>query len=488
MDLTKLTLLEAKKDLDNKKISSVELTEECIKNIEKNRKLNAFITETFDLARKRAEVSDEKIAKGVGGKLEGLPIAVKDLFCTDGIKTTSASRFLENFIPPYESTVTAKMDKEGYVMIGKANMDEFATSATNKTSYFGPCINTYKADNDNRDLIPGGSSGGSAIAVSANMCLASTGSDTGGSVRQPASLCNLVGIKPTYGRISRYGMISYASSFDQAGIFTKDVKDCAYLLQIISGLDDKDSTSANVEVPNWLENINPNIKGKKVGIIKELEKYIDKDVDEDVKKIYYNTIDTLKKSGAIIVELSIPTIEASSLLYITLSYTELASNLSRFDGVRFGRRTDQEVHSLDELYCKSRGEGFGENLKKRILIGYYVSSSDNYEKYFLKSQKIRKKLANEFLEAFKNVDIIFTPTDSAPAYPINPTDEENKIIQERGVINDYFINAVNLCGLPAISVPSGFSKHGLPIGMQFIGKHFDEQTIFDFSLFLEQNR
>jgi len=487
MDLTKLTLLDAKKGLEKKDFSSSELTNECIKNIEKNKDLNAFITETFDLARKRAEVSDEKLAKGVGGKLEGIPLAMKDLFCTDGIKTTAGSKILENFIPPYESTVSSLLDKEGYVLVGKTNMAEFAADGTTKTSYFGPCINSYKSNIDKRDLVPGGSSGGSAVALATNMCLASTGSDTGGSVRQPASLCNLVGIKPTYGRISRYGMVAYASSFDQAGFFTKDIKDCAYLTEIVCGKDDKDSTTVDVEVPNFLTNINSNIKGKKIGVIKEVNDLLD-EINPQVKLAYLNCIESFKNGGAQIIEVSIPTICMGSLLYISLSYTELGSNLARYDGVRYGRRTEENVKNLDELYVKSRTEGFGKNIKKRILLGYYLSSSENYEKYFIKSQKIRRKLANEFAEAFKKVDVLFTPTDASVAFPIKPTDEESKILRKFGTIDDYMINPVNMAGLPAISVPFSFSKEGLPIGMHLIAKHFDEQSLFNFGKFIEDNR
>ena len=487
MELTKLTLLEAKKGLEEKKFSSQELTEEFIKNIEKNRRLNAFVLETFDLARKRAEVSDEKIAKGVGGKLEGLPMAVKDLFCTDGIRTTSCSKILENFIPPYESTVTSILKREGYVMLGKTNMDEFACGSTTKTSCFGPTINPFKANNDDRDLVPGGSSGGSAVAVASNMCLASTGSDTGGSVRQPASFCGLVGVKPTYGRISRYGMISYASSLDQAGFFTKDIRDSAFLTELTSGLDDKDSTTVANKVPNYLENLNSNIKGKKVGIIKEFLDLGDK-LEEDNKIAFNNAIELLKKGGAEIVEISIPSIETTALLYMVLSYTELGSNLARFDGVRFGRRTDQEVRSLEELYYKSRSEGFNENIKKRILLGYFLSSSENYEKYFIKSQKIRRKLSNEFAEAFKNVDVILTPSTVGVAFPIKQTEEEISKNKDSNALNDFFVCPANMVGLPAISVPFAMSKTGLPIGMHIIGNYFDEQSIFNFGLFFEENK
>ena len=390
MELTKLTLLEAKKGLENKEFTSLELTDACISNIEKNRNLNAFITETFDLAREKAKISDKKFLEGNSvGKLEGIPLAIKDIFCTKGVKTTSGSKMLENFIPPYESTVTQKLLDEGYVMLGKTNMAEFAADATNKTSYFGACINPYKKDGDDRDLIPGGSSGGSAIAVATNMCFGATGSDTGGSIRQPASLCNLVGLKPTYGRISRYGMVAYASSLDQGGFLTKDVKDCAYLTQIVCGKDDKDSTTVNQNVPDFLGNLNSNIKGKKVGIVKEFNQFLD-DIDPDVKDKFLKAIELLKQGGAEIVEVSIPTITASSLLYIVLSYTELASNLSRYTGVRYGTQTKENTSSYEELFIKSRTECFGENIKKRIVaythfdkladhIKRMVSEVDNME-------------------------------------------------------------------------------------------------------------
>lgn len=486
MNLAKMTVLEAKKALLNKEISSVELLDECIKNINTNKRLNVFVSETIDLAKERAKQSDKKIADGNAGKLEGIPFAVKDLFCTKGIRTTSSSRMLENFVPPYESTVSDILNKEGYVLVGKTNMDEFACGSTTKTSYFGETINSYKANNDDRDLVPGGSSGGSAVAVASGMALASTGSDTGGSIRQPASFCGLVGVKPTYGRISRYGMISYASSLDQAGFFTKDIKDSAFLINLVSGKDDKDSTTSDKSVPDYLKNLNSNIKGKKVGIIKEFLNLGDK-MEKDTQKAFENAINMLKTGGAEIVEISIPTITATALLYMAISYTELGSNLARFDGVRFGRRTEEDIKSLDELYYKSRSEGFNDNIKKRILLGYFLSSSENYEKYFIKSQKIRRKLANEFMEAFKKVDIILTPSTVGVAFPIKQTEEEINTNKDSNALNDFFVCPANMAGLPAISVPFGFSSTGLPIGMQFIGNYFDEQSIFDFGLFIEEN-
>lgn len=486
MNLTKMTLLEAKEALLNKKVSSVELTEECINKIKENKKLNAFVTETLDLAKEKAKESDKKIAEGKAGKLEGIPFAVKDLFCTKGIKTTASSKMLENFIPPYESTVTSILDKEGYVMVGKTNMDEFACGSTTKTSYFGATINPYKANNSDRDLVPGGSSGGSAVAVASEMAFGATGSDTGGSIRQPASFCGLVGIKPTYGRISRYGMISYASSLDQAGFFTKDIKDSAYLTELVSGKDDKDSTTVAKEVPNYLKNLNSNIKGKKVGIIKEFLNLGDK-LEKDNQKAFENAVELLKKGRAEIIEISIPTITVTDLLYMAISYTELGSNLARFDGVRYGHRTAEEVKSLDDIYYKSRSEGFNDNIKKRILLGYFLSSSENYEKYFIKSQKIRRKLANEFIEAFKKVDVILTPSTVGVAFPIKQTEEEINANKDSNALNDFFVCPANMAGLPAISVPFGFSSTGLPIGMQFIGNYFDEQSIFNFGLFIEEN-
>lgn len=486
-ELTKLTLLEAKKGLENKEFSSVELTKTFIENINKNKHLNAFTTENFDNAIKKAEECDKNIANGSAKKLEGLPLGVKENFCTKGVRTTACSKILENFIPPYESTVTQKLLDENYVLLGKTNMDEFACGSTTMTSCFGPAINPYKANNDSRDLIPGGSSGGSAVAVAGNLCLAGTGSDTGGSIRQPAGLCGLVGIKPTYGRVSRYGIIAYASSFDQAGWLTKDIADSAYLTDIICGYDEKDSTSANKEKTNFYNNLNTDIKGKKVGIIKEFLG-LDGKVDDDIYKQFYNTLDILKKSGCEIVELSIPTISFVPELYLILSYTELASNLARFDGVRYGYRTAQEVKSLDDLYYKSKAEGFNDNIKKRILLGYFFSSSENYEKYFLKAQKVRRKLVNEFLVALSEVDFLLTPTTPQTAFPLELTEQEKQKNMESNYLNDLFVCPVNMAGLPGLSVPVGFDSKGLPIGMHLIGKYFDEQTLFNVGLFLEKNK
>lgn len=486
-DITKLTLLEARKKLLNKEFSSKELTKAFVDKIEKDDKYNAFVLKNSENAIKKAEECDKNIAKGEVKKLEGLPIAVKDLFCTKGIRTTACSKILGNFIPPYESTVTQKLLDENYILLGKTNMDEFACGSTTMTSYFGPSINPYKAKDNDRDLIPGGSSGGSAAAVAGNLCLAATGSDTGGSIRQPAGLCNLVGIKPTYGRISRYGMVAYASSFDQAGWLTKDIADASYLTDIICGYDEKDSTCAKKEETNFYGNLNANIKGKKVGVIKEFLNLQGK-VSEDIYKKFYETIDLFKKEGCDIVELTIPTIDFVPELYTILSYTELASNLARYDGVRYGYRTSEEVKSLDDLYYKTRSEGFCDNVKKRILLGYFFSSLENYEKYFMKAQKVRRKLVNEFLNGLKIVDFIITPTTPQTAFPLELTEEEKKKNMESNYLNDLFVCPVNMAGLPGLSVPVGFDSKNLPIGVHLIGKHFDEQTLFDVGLFLEKSR
>lgn len=486
IEIKDLTLLEVKEKLQKKEFSSVELTKSCIEKIE-NSNLNAIVTPNFENALKKAEECDKNIAKGEAKKLEGIPIGVKDLFCTKGIRTTACSKILENFVSPYESTVTQKLADENYILIGKTNMDEFACGSTNMTSCFGPVINPFKANDDERDLVPGGSSGGSAAAVAGGLCLAATGTDTGGSIRQPAGLCNLVGIKPTYGRVSRYGIVAYASSFDQAGWLAKDIADASYLTDIISGYDEKDSTSVQKEETNFYKNLNANIKGKKVGIIKEFLNLQGK-VSDDIYKKFYETIDLLKKEGCKVLELTIPTIDFVPELYTILSYAELASNLARYDGVRYGYRTDKNIKNLDDLYCKTRSEGFCDNVKKRILLGYFFSSSENYEKFFMKAQKVRRKLVNEFLACFKDVDFILTPATPQTAFPINLTEEEKKKNMESNYLNDLFVCPANMAGLPGLTVPMGFDSKNLPVGMHIMSNYFDEQTLFDVGLFLEKNR
>ena len=482
-EITKLGLIETVTALKNKEFSSVELTNSYIKNIEDNRKLNAFVTDTFDLAIERAKKSDAKITTGNAGILEGIPLAIKDLFCTKDIRTTSCSKILENFVPPYESTVTEKLWNEGALMLGKSNMDEFAMGSANITSSFGPAINPYKRKNDETDLVPGGSSGGSAVAVAANLCVAATGSDTGGSVRQPASFTNIVGVKPTYGRCSRYGMIAFASSLDQAAIFTKNVRDSALLLKTISGYDSKDSTSMNKPVPDFDKLINSNIKGKKIGIPKE---YQVEGMNKDVSKLWEKGIAILKEKGAEIINISLPHTKYAPAVYYIVASAECSSNLARYDGVRYGYRTKEQNLSLEAMYEKTRSEAFGEEVKRRIMTGTYVLSAGYYDAYYKKAGQVRRLILQDFQDAFKNVDVILTPVTPTSAFPI-----DQSLINKDPVamyLNDIFTIPASLAGMPAASIPSGFDSDGLPLGLQIISNHFDEQAMFDVALALEEGR
>lgn len=481
-NLTKLNLIDTLKGLKNKEFSSTELTKSYIKNIEENSRLNAFITTTFDLALDGAKKADENIAKNQAKELEGIPLAIKDMFCTKNVRTTAASRMLENFIPQYESTVTQKLWNAGAIMLGKTNMDEFAMGSTNLTSYFGPVISPFKKNNSDEDLVPGGSSGGSAVAVAANLCVASTGTDTGGSIRQPAALTNIVGIKPTYGRCSRYGIIAYASSLDQAGIFAKNVIDATYLTQIICSHDDKDSTSSNLPVPNFEAVINSNVKGKKIGIAKE---YRLDNMPAEIEELWQKGINHLKRKGAEIVDISLPHTKYAPAVYYIIAPAECSSNLARYDGIRYGHRTDKKDVSLEELYQISRSEGFGFEVKRRILTGTYALSSGYYDAYYKKAQKVRNLILHDFKKAFEKVDVILTPTTPSAARSI--TEIKNNDDPIKVYLNDIFTIPVNLAGLPGISVPFGFNKEGLPLGLQVIAKHFDETTMFDVALALENH-
>lgn len=482
-ELTKLTIKQALEGLRAKKFSAVELTSAYIKNIEQNRHLNAFITESFDLALTQAKKSDEKIAAKNAGDLEGIPLGIKDLFCTKNLRTTAGSKMLADFVPTYESSVTQKLLDAGSVTLGKLNMDEFAMGSANTNSFFGPVINPYKKNDSNEDLVPGGSSGGSAAAVAANLCAGATGSDTGGSIRQPASFTNTVGIKPTYGRCSRFGMIAFASSLDQAGIFAKDVFDAALLQRVISGFDTKDSTSINLAVPDFEKLLNSDIKGKKIGIPKE---YFVAGMPEEIINLWNQGKEILKKRGAEIVEISLPHTNYAAAVYYIVASAECSSNLSRFDGVRYGFRASGENLSIEQMYEKTRAQGFGSEVKRRILTGTYVLSAGYFDAYYKKAQKVRNLVRQDFIEAFKKVDAILAPTTPSAAFSIN----ESKTIGEsdpvKMYLNDVFTIPVNLAGLPAISVPAGFNKDGLPLGLQIITKHFDEQTAFDVALALEE--
>ncbi|MES2677807.1 MAG: Asp-tRNA(Asn)/Glu-tRNA(Gln) amidotransferase subunit GatA [Pseudomonadota bacterium] len=479
-DLTKLTLKQTIAGLKNKEFKAVELNQAYIDNAIAGRNYNAFITETFDLALAQAKIADENIAKNSARELEGIPLAIKDLFCTKDIRTTAASKILENFVPQYESTVTKKLWQAGATMMGKTNMDEFAMGSANINSYFGATINNHKKNNSDENLVPGGSSGGSAVAVSANLAVAATGSDTGGSIRQPASFTGIVGIKPTYGRCSRYGMVAYASSLDQAGIFAKDVVDAAALLKIISGYDDKDSTSIKQAVPNFDALIKVDIKGKKIGIPNE---YRSDKLPAEIVELWNKGAKLLQENGAEIIEISLPHTKYAPAVYYIIAPAECSSNLSRYDGVRYGHRTSEQNLSLEEMYEKTRNEGFGEEVKTRIMTGTYVLSAGYYDAYYKKAQQVRNLILQDFKNAFQKVDAILTPVAPSAAFSINNAKNQDAITM---YLNDIFTIPASLAGMPAISVPFGIDQDGLPLGLQIIGNHFDEQTILDIALNLER--
>lgn len=470
-DLTKLTIAEAREGLKKKEFSSVELTKAYIEKMEANRKLNAFVLETPEIALAQAKISDEKYAKGTNGILEGIPLGIKDLFCTRGIRTTACSHILDGFEPQYESTVTGKLLDAGASILGKLNLDEFAMGGSNETSYYGPVINPHKAKGSTVDLVAGGSSGGSAAAVAADMCAGATGTDTGGSIRQPSAFCGVTGIKPTYGRCSRYGIIAFASSLDQAGPIAKDVRDCAIMLNAMAGYDAKDSTSANIAVPDFESFLGQNIKGLKVGIPAE---YRPDGLNAEISKLWDDGIAKLKEQGAEIVDISLPHTKYALAVYYIIAPAEASSNLARYDGLRYGLRVPGE--HLDNMYINSRTEGFGKEVKRRIMIGTYVLSAGYYDAYYLKAQKVRRLIREDFIKAFEKCDVILTPTAPVVAFPIG-----DKSMQENPInmwLNDVFTVSVNLAGLPGMSLPFGVNAQGLPLGLQLIGKAFDEGTIF----------
>lgn len=475
-ELTALTLTQAREGLLEKKFSSVELTKAFIDRIEKKRELNAFITETFDQALEQANTSDQKLKEGKTRLLEGLPLGIKDLFCTKGVRTTSGSKMLQNFIPPYESTVSENLLKEGAVFLGKTNMDEFAMGSANINSSFGPCFNPWKSNKyPEKKLVPGGSSGGSAVAVSAHLALATTASDTGGSIRQPAAFCGLVGIKPTYGLCSRWGMIAFASSLDQAGPLAHTVEDAALMLQAMAGYDPKDATSLFCEIPPYIEKISPSVKNLKIGIVKE---YIE-NLNEEGQALLKKGTDWLTEGGAEVRYISLKTTPYALPTYYILAPAEASSNLSRFDGVRYGQRINGKT--LDELYENTRRECFGEEVRRRVLIGTYVLSAGYYDAYYLKAQKVKQLISADFAQTFEQVDALLTPTTSGAAFGIDerPSDPVTMYL------NDIYTVTVNLAGLPAISIPAGITNEGLPLGLQIIGPALSEQLIFNIGSFIE---
>ena len=471
-ELVNLKISEALDLLNKGEVSSEDLTRAHIEEMGKAHVLNAFITETPEIALAQAKESDERRKAGKVGLLEGIPIANKDLYCTKGIRTTAASKILSNFIPPYESTVSQKLKDAGTVMLGKLNTDQFAMGGSTITSYFGATKNPW-----NLDLVPGGSSGGSAAAVAAGLCMGATGSDTGGSIRQPASFCGITGIKPTYGRCSRYGIIAFASSLDQAGPMARSVRDCALMLKAMAGYDAKDSTVANVPVPDFTAALTGDIRGKKIGIPKE---YRPDELNADVAAVWDKGIQYLKDAGAEVVDISLPHTKYALPVYYIVACAEASSNLSRYDGVRYTTRV--EGNSLDELYENTRTDGFGDEVVRRILLGTFVLSAGFYDAYYTRAQRVRRLIYNDFVEAFKNVDAILVPAAPTPAL----TEKALKEMKPVDVyLGDVFTTPASLAGVPAISLPVGLSQGGLPIGLQIIGKHFDENTVFQIADVLE---
>ena len=476
-NLNDLTLAEARDGLSRGDYTSVELTEAHIKAIEAARDLNSFITETPNVALERAKASDVRRAGGdLLGGLDGIPIAAKDLFCTEGVKTTAGSHILDGFIPPYESTVTQNLRNAGAVMLGKTNMDEFAMGSANITSYFGAVKNPWSIE-DGKDRVPGGSSGGSAAAISAHLAIAATGSDTGGSIRQPASFTGIVGMKPTYGRCSRWGMVAFASSLDQAGPMTRTVQDAAIMLKSMAGYDPKDSTSVNQTIPDFESAMNGNIKGLRVGIPTE---YRLDGLSSEVDNLWKRGVDLLKEAGAEPVEISLPHTKYALPTYYIVAPAEASSNLARYDGVRYGLRVPGD--SLDEMYENTRGAGFGKEVRRRIMIGTYVLSAGYYDAYYVKAMKLRTLILQEFQQAFESVDVMLTPTAPSAAFAIGERMDDP--IQM--YLNDVFTVPASLAGLPAISVPSGLSGDGLPLGLHLITKPFDEETLFRVAGVLEE--
>lgn len=472
------SLATARDALKSRKISATELVRAHIEAIERlDGRLNSFITRTPEQARNDAQKADEALALGEGSPLCGIPLGIKDLFATENIRTTAASRILDNFIPPYESTVTANLRRDGAVFMGKLNLDEFAMGSTNLTSAFGGVENPWKRKNSDAKLVPGGSSGGSAAAVAAGLVLGATGTDTGGSIRQPASFCGIAGVKPTYGRCSRFGTIAFASSLDQAGPMARNLQDCAILLESMAGFDPKDSTSVDTHVPHYEAALGRGVKGLKIGIAKE---YRIDGLSAEVIALWEQGMAWLKEAGAEIVEISLPHTKYGLPSYYIAALAEASSNLARYDGVRFGERVPAKT--LDGLYEATRAAGFGDEVKRRILLGTYVLSSGYYDAYYLRAQKVRTLIQHDFLEAYRKVDAILTPTapSGAFAWDEKPTDPVQMYL------NDVFTVPASMAGVPAISVPAGLDSGGVPLGLQVIGRFFDEETLFAVGHVLEQ--
>jgi aspartyl-tRNA(Asn)/glutamyl-tRNA(Gln) amidotransferase subunit A len=467
IDPASLTIAGALEGLAKKDFTSVELTQASIEAMQAARPLNAMITETPEKALEMAKASDARRAAGKAGLLEGIPLAIKDLFCTEGVLTTAASHILDGFKPAYESTATANLWQAGAVMLGKLNLDEFAMGSSNETSYYGPAINPWRAQDGTR-LVPGGSSGGSAAAVAAGFALGATGTDTGGSIRQPASLCGITGIKPTYGRVSRWGIVAFASSLDQAGPMTRSVRDSALMLQAMAGFDPKDSTSVDTPVPDYTANLEAGVKGLRIGIPRE---YRMDGMNPEILALWEQGKAWLKDAGAEIVDIHLPHTHYALSAYYIVAPAEASSNLARYDGVRYGLRVPGK--DLIEMYENTRGAGFGREVQRRIMIGTYVLSAGYYDAYYTKAQRVRTLIKKDFEQAFQRVDAILTPTAPNTAFPLGAKTDDPITMY----LNDVFTVPVNLAGLPGMSVPAGLSADGLPWGLQLIGRPFDEATL-----------
>jgi len=480
-ELISLTIAEARAKLAAKEIKAVELTDAYLSAIEAaNGALNAYVAVTQDVARDMAKASDTRIAEGKAGVLEGIPLGVKDLFATRDVHTQACSHILDGFKPKYESTVTQNLWDAGAVMLGKLNMDEFAMGSSNESSYYGPAVNPWKAKGSDEKLVPGGSSGGSAAAVAAHLCAGATATDTGGSIRQPAAFTGTVGIKPTYGRCSRWGIVSYASSLDQAGPIARDVRDAAILLKSMASVDPKDTTSVDLPVPDYEKAIGGSVKGMKIGIPKE---YRVEGMSEEIDALWQKGIAWLKEAGAEIVDISLPHTKYALPAYYIVAPAEASSNLARYDGVRYGLRVDGK--DIVDMYEKTRAAGFGKEVQRRIMIGTYVLSAGYYDAYYLKAQKVRTLIKRDFELAFEaGVDAILAPITPSSAFAIG--DKELAADPVKMYLQDVFTITLNMAGLPGISVPAGLDSKGLPLGLQVIGKPFEEETLFKTAHVIEQ--
>jgi len=472
-DLTKLSLKATRDGLKNRDFTSLEVTEAYLGAIEAaNEKLNAYVEVTAHQARQMAEDSDHKLNSGTGGPLEGVPLGIKDLFATKGVHTQAASHILDAFKPEYESTVTANLWRDGAVMLGKLNMDEFAMGSSNETSHYGPVVNPWRAQGGNKDLVPGGSSGGSAAATAAWLCAGATATDTGGSIRQPAAFTGTVGIKPTYGRCSRWGVVAFASSLDQAGPITRTVEDAALMLNSMSGFDPQDSTSADIAVPDFAAAVERGVKGLAIGVPKE---YRMDGMPDEIEKLWQQGLEWMKAEGATIKDISLPHTKYALPAYYIVAPAEASSNLARYDGVKYGFRVSGK--DITDMYELTRAEGFGREVKRRVMIGTYVLSAGYYDAYYVKAQKVRSLIKKDFEDAFNaGVDAILTPATPSAAFGI--ADQDMAADPVKMYLNDIFTVTVNMAGLPGIAVPAGKDASGLPLGLQLIGKPFDEETLF----------